>query len=375
MMKIGRNATCPCGSGKKYKKCCLNNTQQTKRTHSDHNGFIQQLPREISQKTPLKTSRIQVRPYILAKMCDPTEQQVQELFLNRSELKKRNTVSVSQMCSLSKEQLIEKLSQRGVRYDEEQFLAMCKNKVSAWEVAEILWPKQMKSFEKEVSDVTGLAACMLWQKLYDEKKLTKISIEMLDDWMQKGYKLIEDNNGFEACRIWMRVWDTFKANYDLSNKSIDEIDVQFNGSQSFFNWCQDFEMELINASIQSKEFAELGLTYLKEFLAYFADEDAKFVNQFKSSLGEFYCRSGDQETGEKVMKELIRQYPDRMVGYIGMEMALSIRKRDDEALALEERLKILEEAKKFPVIDGKDCDLDRRIVDLKKEIANLEAKR
>ena len=23
-MKIGRNAPCPCGSGKKYKKCCLN---------------------------------------------------------------------------------------------------------------------------------------------------------------------------------------------------------------------------------------------------------------------------------------------------------------------------------------------------------------
>jgi len=23
--KIGRNDPCPCGSGKKYKKCCLNN--------------------------------------------------------------------------------------------------------------------------------------------------------------------------------------------------------------------------------------------------------------------------------------------------------------------------------------------------------------
>ncbi len=23
-MKTGRNAPCPCGSGKKYKKCCLN---------------------------------------------------------------------------------------------------------------------------------------------------------------------------------------------------------------------------------------------------------------------------------------------------------------------------------------------------------------
>jgi uncharacterized protein YecA (UPF0149 family) len=24
--KVGRNAPCPCGSGKKYKKCCLNKT-------------------------------------------------------------------------------------------------------------------------------------------------------------------------------------------------------------------------------------------------------------------------------------------------------------------------------------------------------------
>ena len=28
-MKIGRNEPCPCGSGKKYKKCCLNKPAQT----------------------------------------------------------------------------------------------------------------------------------------------------------------------------------------------------------------------------------------------------------------------------------------------------------------------------------------------------------
>ena len=33
MAKIGRNAPCPCGSGKKYKKCCLS-TQQKKKTPS-----------------------------------------------------------------------------------------------------------------------------------------------------------------------------------------------------------------------------------------------------------------------------------------------------------------------------------------------------
>lgn len=27
-MKIGRNDPCPCGSGKKYKRCCLNKAKE-----------------------------------------------------------------------------------------------------------------------------------------------------------------------------------------------------------------------------------------------------------------------------------------------------------------------------------------------------------
>ena len=84
-MKIGRNAPCPCGSGKKYKKCCLNNDQQTERMHSYHNGFIQLPPRETSHKIPQDASGIRIRPYMLAKMCDPTEKHVQEIFLHHPE--------------------------------------------------------------------------------------------------------------------------------------------------------------------------------------------------------------------------------------------------------------------------------------------------
>ena len=159
-MKIGRNAPCSCGSGKKYKKCCLNNDQQTERMHSDHNGFIQPPPRETSHKIPQEASGIRNRPYMLAKMCDPKEKYVQEIFLHHPELKERNMISVSQIRSLSTEQLIEKLSEKGVRYDQEQFLAMCEKENSAWDVAEMLWPKQLKSLEKNVSDVAGLAACL-----------------------------------------------------------------------------------------------------------------------------------------------------------------------------------------------------------------------
>lgn len=37
--KIGRNDSCPCGSGKKYKKCCLSKDTLVQRATSD--SFIQ----------------------------------------------------------------------------------------------------------------------------------------------------------------------------------------------------------------------------------------------------------------------------------------------------------------------------------------------
>ncbi len=372
-MKIGRNAPCPCGSGKKYKKCCLDKDQQTARKHPNEDNFIQPTPREVHGKRGQKGSGIRIRPYVMAKMCDPTEKFVQDLLASRPDLGGRDMISVSQIRALTTEQIIKKLSEQGINYNQEQFIAICEKKDSAWDVADVLWPKQTKSLKKNVSDIVCIGTCILWEKLYDEKKLTKVSVEMLDDWMGNGYKQL-DKDIFKACRIWMKVWEIFKNNYDLDNSSIEEIDHQFNGRQSFFNWCQDFEMELLNASIDSKEYAEFGVAYLNDFLAYFDNEEDSFVNQFKSSLGECYCRSGDQEAGEKVIRELIRQYPNRVVGYIAMEMAFSIRERNGQTAADKERLKILEDAKNYPVIDGENYDLDRRISSLKQEIANLEAK-
>jgi tetratricopeptide (TPR) repeat protein len=45
MAKIGRNAPCPCGSGKKYKKCCLavqdsSRPQQDSMVHSTKSAFV-----------------------------------------------------------------------------------------------------------------------------------------------------------------------------------------------------------------------------------------------------------------------------------------------------------------------------------------------
>jgi len=43
MGKIGRNDSCPCGSGKKYKKCCLGKTQNHPEPRFDYFDDIRQL--------------------------------------------------------------------------------------------------------------------------------------------------------------------------------------------------------------------------------------------------------------------------------------------------------------------------------------------
>jgi len=40
MGKIGRNDSCPCGSGKKYKKCCLNHSQNVSEARPDYYADI-----------------------------------------------------------------------------------------------------------------------------------------------------------------------------------------------------------------------------------------------------------------------------------------------------------------------------------------------
>jgi tetratricopeptide (TPR) repeat protein len=53
-MKIGRNAPCPCGSGKKYKKCCVNTVSPMETNslffYSDLDTLSNQVPALIKQQ-------------------------------------------------------------------------------------------------------------------------------------------------------------------------------------------------------------------------------------------------------------------------------------------------------------------------------------
>ena len=58
-MKIGRNAPCPCGSGKKYKKCCLRKNEASPLDRRQEKGFALKKPdkRTIPEEAPDRQSQ------------------------------------------------------------------------------------------------------------------------------------------------------------------------------------------------------------------------------------------------------------------------------------------------------------------------------
>ncbi len=79
-MKIGRNEPCPCGSGKKYKKCCYD-----KDNKRDQESFAPvdntSMPRDLAAVGNLSgrscdevvesiPDQIRISPYTIAKMTD-----------------------------------------------------------------------------------------------------------------------------------------------------------------------------------------------------------------------------------------------------------------------------------------------------------------
>lgn len=367
-MKIKRNAPCPCGSGKKYKKCCIDKETP----HSHHNSNCEHGDDLVSSGYFVKkqiNSPEYIHPYVVSKFIEPSSRTSQELFELRPELRERSKMMwyPSKVRSMKTEEIIEQLKLRGAQYSEAEFIKESEKQISAWGLAKKLWLKQIESWDQDISDFVGLASCILWEKLFNEGLIEKFSIEMLDDLMQEGYQ--NKKNCKSSADCWLHFWSLLERQFNLSAiSSIDELDEVLKGTQSVFNWSGDMEMSLLNASINNENYAKKAIHYFEGFLAYFGEKGNRCTGNYKLALAECYCRISEYDKGKELMINLINEDPTRVQGYIGLEQVLSFQENSNSQDILKERLNILKKANDFPVVDGHDYDLIVRIEDLEEDL-------
>lgn len=313
MRKVGRNEPCPCGSGRKYKKCCLEKAAPRSAGEAGEPGGP---ARDASRTRPAYG----LTPYTIAKIAeDPRSAGADERLRRQIERGLLTNWTISKVAALSTERIEAQLRDYGVRHSRERFLRLALGTDSAWTISEAWTEQDPLKCEGKQADFLGLAACELWKRLLPERP----SIEMLDDWMQDGYRLAGEHRHAEACDVWERVWNTLRPRFAAEMTTMDAAAAAFSGMQCLFNWCQDFEMELENAASEQARYAELGRRYCLEWTAQFREESDSVQVSVRRTLAACLLRLGRVEEAASVLLSLVERWPRDVWGYVALADAHS----------------------------------------------------
>jgi hypothetical protein len=329
--KVGRNDPCPCGSGKKYKKCCLNKDLEREREEARKKEMEQETEEEIEKEIELDREKEIKRYFEILQNETPPQISILALMRNDQDLiedgewmkkiskehrdlllKKWNLNEVRKMSTL---EIIEKLNSMHVEFDEESFREQAKEYISAIKLANDCYYTQDYCTEGLDEDFIWLAIIELWNRLMPDK----FNIEMIDDAIQEGYKVLDNGDYKEGLEKWNKAWIIIKTIVPSYITSVEEVDdFMYNLlTQFIINWCQDYDMELGSAGLKDESYSMRRIEYCREFRQLFPDSDELIIQNMIRGEAEAYATLGNVNVAEKLFKEFIAEFPGDPWGYIG----------------------------------------------------------
>ena len=299
-------------------------------------------------------------PYVMAKLFEDSEQFAQMARLEPE--RARRFYTPRKVAALDTHEILARLRKLDVDASREAYLALAEGKNSAWAISDQWRETINRPLSRYAEDFLGLAACELWKRYRPEHP----SIEMLDDAMQEGYRLSMQGEGARACDGWWQVWQRIRSRLRPEMGTTHSAAVVFDGTQCLFNWVQDFALELHNAAVAERRYAETGVRFCQEVLAQFRDEDELFMLNFRADLGEFHFLAAQHNDGERVLLELIRDHPERAAGYARLADLLGYGPTpNSQPIDLQRAQALIEQALARPVTDAAQYDLKTRLADLR----------
>lgn len=362
-MKPGRNELCPCGSGKKYKKCCLGKPVQSPATKGvAERRFRFPVPSFYTQaalEEALKPGgTVQIHPYVLLKLRE--DPRIAEAARPKDRARLLESWKPSQLVGMSTDEIESRLSLTGVFDDRAQFAEQTKSRRSASDIADE-WGRHLIGLKAAELDFLRLAACELWRRFCPDRP----SVEMIDDWLCEGYAFAAEAKPAEALAAWWKVWESLRSRLTAEMTNLEEAGERlfFGMSQCLSNWSQDFRLEAINASVKNPECGELGIRFIRELLAALPEEEERL--QVTGDLAMLYFNLQRDAEGEDCCQKLIRDHPERATGYVHLSDGLlrdSFRGAPDSA-RIRRAIDLLERALAKPVTDAEDFDVASRLAE------------
>ena len=241
------------------------------------------------------------------------EQKAAELRAEGKPVPKPGRYVLSEARHLSENQLLQRLRDLGMEMDRQRLDSLVKTHCSAEEIAKGFldrWRPRRGQDELD-GDWCWFALTVLWERWFRDVP----NFERLDDGMQKGYEL---KDAPAQCDTWLGVWaDLLKLREKALCRSLAEFDDLFGGTQSVFNWIQDFEMALGNAAIAHPHYHEARVRVCEEFLREFEPADKLLTQNMQRALAESVYALGDKARSDALYHGWLAEDPQWGWGWIG----------------------------------------------------------
>ncbi len=356
-MITGRNERCPCGSGKKYKKCCL---QADPRIDQDEIVGADREPMQNDKSA--RIAGLDIHPYAIVRMVMNPTADVLSRLSKRDIAALKDRWSIARMAQLDTTEIVSRLHDLGIDGTKSVFLPLAEGRMSAWSIGETWSDGLARSPARDDEDFICLAACELWKRHCPERP----SMEMVDDWIAEGYDRTEAGENGKAADVWLRVWDVIRSRIQPSMATFEAADAVFKVTQNFNNWIQDFETALENAAVGNRNYADIGIRLTRSVLAQFVDENMDTLLNFRCDLGRFLFLADRCDEGENILQAVIRAHPEKACGYVVLsdELETHARGRSDYSRAIA----LLEQALSYPVKNADEWDIDKRLADLRSKM-------
>ncbi len=243
----------------------------------------------------------------------------------KQELIEKGRVFMSCVRSMTDDEILERLHRIGFQLTRETLGEWCRKEISADSLSERLIEEwNLKPFNSD-DDFSWMGLAVLWERWFPEFP----SLEMLDDSMQNGYRLLAKGNTIEGLEVWIHSWESIKwlmAHHNII--SIESFDEVFLGTQSVFNWATDFELELGNAGLKDPRFLQLKIDFCTEYIERYRDTEEHNIKNMRTAIAQTLIELGRREEGDKLFEKYLSLDPTWGWAWIKWSDAYDSYKRD-----------------------------------------------
>ncbi|MBA3065258.1 hypothetical protein FP828_02060 [bacterium] len=230
--------------------------------------------------------------------------------------KERHSPLLSRGSELTDTELLEKLDSFGIKISKKILNKLSLEFISAEELSK--WFFKTPNLQSKYTTDMEIKRVWIWLTVLWERWFPKrINYEMVDDRMAYGYDELDDDNVISGCEILLRVWyDVLKIMKQRDIKTLEEFDEKFRGTYSVSDMANDIEDELWSAGNKNKKYLKKRISFCRDFLKRFPEEDSFRIENFKCAMAESYLQLGKFRKVNRLYKKWLRQAPEWGRGWV-----------------------------------------------------------